>query len=116
MTPGLYNIADQLKGDTFRGVEFTLIDYDTSVAIDLTGATIKCQFRYKSKRGALQADLSVGSGLTVTDATGGVVEINSISPIDWAIGIYYYDLEVTSGGEVKTYVGGTMKIIQDVTT
>jgi hypothetical protein len=117
MTPGKYNIPDHQKGDTFDGIEFTIIDYATTTPVDLTGATAKCQFRYKKKIGTLQADLSIGSGLTVTDAVNGVIEIDRIASIDWAVGTYYYDLEVTlASGDIKTYVEGTIKILQDVTT
>lgn len=116
MKPGIYKIEDQLRGDTFNGVEYTIRDYDTSEPINLTGATIKCQFRKGSKTGLIQVDLSIGTGLTVTDTVNGIVEIDSISRLDWVAGVYYYDVEVTlASGDRKTYIEGTFKIIEDTT-
>ena len=52
----------------------------------------------------------------MTDAANGMFEIDKFTPIDFAVGTYYYDVETTfPNGDIKTYVGGTFKVLQDVT-
>ena len=45
-------LEDRIKGDTFASVNFTHSDSVTSNPIDLTGATVKAQFRYRKKTGS----------------------------------------------------------------
>tara|TARA_R110001632_G_scaffold985_1_gene3936 strand:+ start:272 stop:625 length:354 start_codon:yes stop_codon:yes gene_type:complete len=115
MTLTTYKINDQYKGDTFNGVTFTLKEGADKTPINLTGATILSQFRTKGVTGAIQQTLEIGSGITVTDATGGVFRIDSFV-LDWNTGTFYYDIQITfTDGSVRTYVKGTLNVIQDVT-
>tara|TARA_R110000851_G_scaffold143538_1_gene282458 strand:- start:358 stop:711 length:354 start_codon:yes stop_codon:yes gene_type:complete len=115
MTPTTYKINDQYKGDTFDGVTFTLKEGADKTPINLTGATILSQFRVKEVTGIIQKSLSIGSGITVTDATGGVFKIDSFV-LDWNTGTFFYDIQITfSDGSVRTYVKGTLNVNQDVT-
>ena len=105
----------RIKNDTFSAVEFTYLDA-IGDPIDLTGTAIRIQFRYRSKTGAIVKDIEVGTGITLTDPTNGVFEIDEFTPVDWAVDTYYYDVEVTFiTGKIKTYVWGMVKVIQDVT-
>jgi hypothetical protein len=105
---GIYNIKNVIKGDTFDGVSFTLSDLD-DVAIDLTGATIKIDF--KNKGNAVMKTISIGSGITVNNATAGIFQIDSFLVI-LTTGSLEYDIEITfPSGMVKTYVTGTFNII-----
>jgi len=107
-----YNIKKQVFGDTFNGVQFT---YQLNNApIDLTAATIKIQVRKESKTGEVVKTLETGSGITITDATNGVFSIDSFV-IDIPVGINYYDIQLTTGATVKTYVEGIFEVLQDVT-
>lgn len=111
----IYNFIDRKKDDTSEKVTFTFKDA-LGLAIDLTGATVKCQFRIGDKQGQLKVDLAIATGITIDDATGGVLSIDQIDPLDWAGGTYFYDVEITlADGRVKTYVGGTMKVVDTVT-
>ncbi len=109
------DLNDRIKNDTFSSVEFTLQD-NLGAGIDITGASLQIQFRYRSKTGAIVKDISDSSGITVTDAANGVFEIDKFTPVDWEVDTYYYDVETTfASGDIKTYVWGEVKVIQDVT-
>ena len=110
--PSVVNIDNHYKGDTYDGIQYTLLNASDSSPIDLTSATIKAQFRFSSITGSIIKEITEISGITVTDAANGVFAFI----IDWAFGIYYYDIEVTFvSGVVKTFVQGRIKITQDVT-
>ena len=109
-----YNLPDSYKGDTFESIQFTITV--NSVALDLTGATIACKFRKDSKQGVLTKSITSSSGITISaPATGGIFVIDAFD-LDWAAGVYYYDIEITDAASViTTYVYGTITIKQDVT-
>ena len=99
---------------TYR-LRSTLQNSGTLTPIDITGATIKIQFRYRSKVGAIKKEITDGVGITVEDALNGIFKIDAFI-IDWTPDLYYYDVEITFlNGVVKTYIQGTLKVIQDIT-
>jgi hypothetical protein len=111
MIPAIKKIKPQLKNDTFNGVRFTL-----SPATDLTGASIRTQFRKGGKKNQVEADLSIGSGITVEDLVNGVFVWDEITPLDWDVATYNYDVQITfASGDVRTYIEGTMAVTQDTT-
>jgi len=108
------NLRDRVKNDTFRSVEFIFDDEGTP--IDLTGAGIKIQFRYRCKTGKVVKEVTDGNGVTITDAINGTFKIDQFTPVDWEIGKYHYDVQITfADGSIKTYVQGNVKILQDTT-
>ena len=108
------NLYDRIKNDTSKSVQFTLTD-ESSVAIDLTGASIQIQFRYKSKTGTIVKDISVGSGITVATPASGILVIDAFT-CDWTPDIYYYDVQITfADTTIQTPVWGTVTVLQDVT-
>ena len=114
-TIATYNIPDHYKGDTFKGLAFNMQNQTTSAPIDLTDSEIKIQFRSGSNIGTVQKELSIGSGITLVDAINGQFAIDAFV-IDWRAGMNYYDIQITyPDGKVKTYIKGTLKIIDDVT-
>lgn len=113
MAAATYNFPTHIKGDTFQGMQFTLSDGVSP--IDITGYTIECKFRLQYKNGKLAESLSTTSGITITDASNGVFQIDPLV-IDWDAGRYYYDIEFTdTGGIISTYIQGIMVVNQDVT-
>ena len=115
MTPTTYKINDQYKGDTFNGVTFTIKEGANKTPIDLTGVSILSQFRANEVTGAIQQSFSIGSGITLTDATGGVFSIDPFT-LDWNTGTFFYDIQITfPNGDVRTYVKGSLNVLQDVT-
>ena len=115
MIAGNYNINDHTRGDTFNGLQFTLKNEDNT-PIDLTAIDkIESQFRAKKETGAVVKEISVGSGITITNASSGIIQIDSFL-VDWNVDIYYYDIQFTFlSGVVKTYIKGTFKIVRDIT-
>lgn len=91
--------------------------YDTvtgGLPIDLTGCSIVMQVRRPSLLDVMLT-LSVGAGLTITDAINGVFRIDS-QIIDIPVYVYKYDIQITfPNGIVKTYISGTATITEDVT-
>lgn len=107
-------LRDRVKNDTFRSVEFIL--EEDGVAIDLTGVSIRTQFRYRCKTGRIVKDISNGSGITLTDPLNGTFKIDEFTPVDWEVDTYFYDVQITfTDNTIKTFVQGTVKILQDTT-
>ena len=112
MTPANYDMPDHYKGDTFDSITFTITE--DAIPVDLTGASIKIDFRYGKDTGPLELSMAIGSGLTVTDAAAGVFKIDSYIN-DWKAGFYVFDAEITFSAEViRTYFKGKITVIQDV--
>lgn len=106
-------INDHKQGDTFPGLEFIITR--NSVVKDLTGSSITMTFLKGNSRSVSQV-LTLGAGLTLTDPTNGIFEMDSIAVVDWEAGEYFYDMEIIySDNEVKTPVEGTWKIVIDKT-
>lgn len=111
----VYDFKDHLVNDGLKKVTFTLKTSDRS-PVDLTGASIRAKFRKQTKTGEVGLSLSIGSGITVDDATGGKFSFDQINSLSLAVGYWYYDVEITfSDGLIKTYIIGKIKIIQDAT-
>ena len=105
------NFKPQLKGDTFKGGIFTI-----SPAIDLTGSSMRCQFRRGGKKNQVQVDLTLGSGLTINDAINSIYQIDEITPLDWVVGNYNFDIEITlASGDIITPNEGILPVTQDTT-
>lgn len=109
-----YNLPDGYKGDTYQANQFTITL--NGVVLDLTGSSIKIQFRKEKKTGAAVKTITDGSGITITNPTGGVFVIDKFDMI-FVPNLYYYDIQITdSSGDIFTYVFGTLNVVQDVTT
>jgi hypothetical protein len=109
-----YYFKDIVKGDTFKGLSFAVEVNETP--LDLTDAAVDIWFRSGSKTGTIEKVLSSNTGgITITDDVGGVFQIDPFT-VNLAAGTYFYDIQITfPDNTVKTYVDGTMKVIQDVT-
>ncbi len=112
MIQGVYDFPDVVKGDTFNAVTFTIaID---AIAVNLTGAAISVKFR-SSFNSPPSLSLSVGSGVTVTNAAGGVFRINAFA-CNFPVGTYVYDIQISVGGTIKTYIKGSLNVLNEVTS
>ena len=108
-------IEDQRKGTTFYGVDFQVVD-DIGSPVNLAGADIRCQFRFKDETGFIQASLKLGLGLTITDAALGLFKIDKIVKLEWPVGTYYFDIPIKfASGDTDTDTEGTMLVDQNVT-
>lgn len=107
-----YTMSDIIKGDSFKEIIFEVLI--NSVAKDLTNTRIKIDFKKGSKTGTLQKTITVGSGITKTDAVNGKFAIDEFI-CSFPADTYYYDVQFIDGSEVNTYIEGTLTVIQDVT-
>lgn len=109
------NLEDRLKNDTSSSVEFTYFEADGVTPIDITGWAFRIQFRYRKKTGAIVLDVTDGSGITIVDAPNGRFDLDAFT-LAWEVGCYQYDVQATKDtGQLKTYVRGSMEVIQDTT-
>lgn len=99
----IQNFTDCLKGDSFGAKTI-------NISIDITNLDIKCQFRKSSKTGDLMLDATI----TKVSANQFIIEDFIV---DWDADLtYYYDVQFSfPSGKVKTYFGGSFKVLQDVT-
>ena len=108
---GKYNLPDIVRTDTFEAEQFQIVI--DGAALDLTGATIEAVFAKDKKRGQRVKSISVGSGITVTDAANGTFEFDAFD-LNWSAGVYYYDIQITKDSVITTYVVGTINVIDNV--
>lgn len=104
------------RGDA-RSFRVTVKD-EAGAAVDLTGATIKFQARKHPHSSTAVLSKTLGSGIAVENAAGGVFRID-IAPADTAaLGNwrqeYLYDVEVTKAGSPVTVARGTLTIEPDI--
>jgi len=103
-----------IKGDTFEAVNFQMIV--NSVALNLTGCTLRMQLR-KEYGGVIFLALTsvANAGITITNPSSGIFAINR-QIINLDAFNYIYDIElIKADGTVKTYVSGNFSITNDVT-
>jgi hypothetical protein len=111
--PQFITVEDQWQGDTFAGWEFTITR--NGVVKDLTAAEITMTFLPNNRRSNTQV-LTVGAGITLTDPTNGIFEVDEITPFNWDSGEYSFDCEIKyADGEIKTPFKSVWKIHQDKT-
>lgn len=118
MRTATFNLSDQYKGDSFERInfEFYATKDDTGNEIDMTGYIPKMEMRKDSAAGKLIKTLTIGDGLEWTDQTLGTMYVN---PFLWTFetGDFVYDLQMTHpDSTVLTYVRGSFKVIDDVTS
>lgn len=108
-----YNFPTHTNNDTFNGIEFEVLL--NTVAVDLTGATIKMQLKDSSGKSVAEFS-TTNSKLEITDAVAGKFafkkQIIAVSPFR-----YNYDIQITfSNGDKKTWIKGEWTISKDVTS
>lgn len=103
-----------IKGDTFEAVNFQMLV--NSVALNLTGCTLRMQLR-KEYGGVIFLSLTsvASAGITITNPSSGIFSINR-QIINLDAFNYIYDIElIKADGTVKTYISGNFVITNDVT-
>lgn len=105
----IYRAADTLITYLWNGSAYVVT---TNVnPMNLTGASILVQFR-NDNNGSVVLELSIGRGITITDAPNGKFQIDAqIIPTSVPGGSYPYDIRITlANGVVKHYISGTMTV------
>lgn len=107
MVPANYRFPTSWSGDTFAGLSLSLSSDGT--ALNLTGVTAELVFINEAGSTVLTA--TTGSGITLTDALNGELEIGSFT-VPTTAGEYEYHLTLTfSDGTVRTYLAGQMTVV-----
>lgn len=112
--PAIVHQDDIVQGNTcsFR---VTLKD-ENQTAINLTGTTADMEI--KRFDGTLVLALTIGDGITYTNAAGGEMTI-TIDAADTANldpeYTYLYDVRWTNGANVRTVAAGNLKIMKQIT-
>ncbi len=97
-------------GDT--RTETVTVTNSAGSAQNLTGLTLRWVVRRHSRAGTIVISKSTGSGITITNAAGGIFQI-ALSPADTKNleGEYYHEASgVDSGGNVSTLLIGTLTV------
>jgi hypothetical protein len=109
-------LNDRVKDDTFASVQF---EYNEGGSpLDITGNSVKIQFRQNSERGALlyEATSAVSGGITLTNPSIGIFKLDEFTPTEWEKGYVYFDVEMTFvDGSVRTWIKGRVNILQETT-
>jgi hypothetical protein len=114
MIPATHNLPDVYRGDTMKEIRFELLK--NGVPIDLTGASVRCDFKLKTGSHLFRFSKANDKISIMDPPTEGKFAINS-TIIDFPAGTYNYDIEVIfADGTINTFVAGTLKVIQDVTS
>lgn len=116
------------RGDTFhKRVTLTVTDPDTEEeeAYDLTDCTLWFTVKVHSNDADDDAVIAAyweeggnSSQITVADPTAGVIEVTVTADEmdDFAVGRYYWDLQLLDAGlEVTTIDDGTFDVVRDIT-
>jgi hypothetical protein len=106
-----YNI-NCVDKETFPGVEFSV--KRNGSPLNLTGASIELEVR-QNYGSTPVLSFSIGSGITVTNLTGGAFKINE-QTINCTPGRYIYDIEITlADATVHTWIQGEWTVVGTVT-
>lgn len=115
MRPAVVHFTDLVEGDTLS-FKITLTD-DAGDPIDLTGTTTEMDIKRADE--SLVLTLTIGDGITYTDAAGGemTIEVDAADTANFDPQyIYRYDVQWTNGTTVRTLAWGTIQTIEQVTT
>ena len=110
----IINLPNHITGDTFAGYRFNAFD-ESSVAYDLTGATLSIKFRRGSTSGTIVSTMAIGTGLTWITQSEGTFKIDR-QVITFTPDKYYYEIQITlSDTTVISPVKGTWTIKEQIT-
>jgi hypothetical protein len=107
-----YNITI-LNNNTYNGIQFTI--KKNGIPINLTGANIIIQVKSSFVSTNIEKEFSVGSGITITNPTQGMYQIDA-QVITMHPGVYVYDTLFIFADDIqKTYEGGVFTVKPVVT-
>lgn len=112
--PTNHDLTPTVRGDTWPGLTASITVNAAAPAAALASARI--QWRLRSQDGDLGHEVtSADDSLVIDDAATWQMHVPAqILPL--RAGVWYWDLETTDeNGVVRTYVGGTHEILEDVT-
>lgn len=100
-------------------LDIVVTDEDTGAPVDLTGAALHFMVKARPRDDDADAliDLELGSGVTVTNAVGGLatVDIAAADTDDLAPGAFWWELQAQDAtNRVITLAGGRFAIVADI--
>lgn len=109
MSAGKYDITIE-QGSDFS---LQLTVQEANVAKNLTGYSVRGQIRSTIDASSIAATFTG----TITNAAGGILTISLpyTTTDDIAPGLYYYDVEIFTGGSVQKLIKGTATVTGEVT-
>lgn len=114
MKPGVYTMEPVVLNDSVN--EKTIGLKDNGVAINLTGCSIKMDFKRNPGYDYDKRLSTENGGITVSNPTGGEFTINEFTA-NLQPGKYLFDIQFTfPSGTIKTYINGTLEVLSEVTT
>jgi hypothetical protein len=108
--PGKLNYV-MTRGDDFAA-QLTIQEGDPLAPVDVSTRTYTAQIRATADSTTVIATFTVD----MTDAATGIVVLRLADTVtDDLGGVYVWDLQQDTGGVIRTLVGGTFSVIDDVT-
>jgi hypothetical protein len=108
------NDITMFRGDSY-GLAFTITDSDTSLPVSLAGATLKMTVTTIRDPPDDTTKLFDVDGVVDADPMTGKVVFKPTSLNTAAIGKYFYDIQLSGAGDVRTVQKAGFNIIQDNT-
>jgi hypothetical protein len=104
------------KGDTLR-LSFTFKDNNNDDSgIDITDYGIKIQAKVSPASTDTLFDCSIGSGITITNATNGQFELYIQDTTSFSVSTYEVDIQYTdTNNDIKSSNTFQLQIVQDIT-
>ena len=102
------------RGDSYD-LTFTITDSDTALPVSLSGAALKMTVTTIKDPPDATTKLFDMTGTIDADPTTGIVVFKPTSVNTAAIGNYFYDIQLTSGTDVRTVRKAKFDIVQDNT-
>ena len=108
------NDITMYRGDSYD-LSFTITDSGTGLPVPLNGATLKLTVTTIKDPPDNTTKLFDLDGTVDADPTTGVVVFKPTSLNTAAIGNYFYDIQLTGDGDVRTVQKAKFNIVQDNT-
>jgi len=102
------------RGDSYD-LSFTITDSTTTLPVSLAGATLKLTVTTIKDPPDATTKLFDVAGVVDADPTTGIVTFKPTTLNTSVIGKYFYDIQLTSGTDVRTVQKAKFDIVQDNT-
>jgi hypothetical protein len=108
----IYDFPTVVAKTNTKAVTFTVVV--NAVAMNLTGATIVIKFKKWNSVKDIQKTLAVGTGITITNAVGGIFRVDSFV-MDWKPDTYLFDIDITPADGIKrNWLKGKWVVTQNI--
>jgi hypothetical protein len=110
--PAQITLPPIVRGDTWDGISVSLSSSGTAFADTLT--SVRMIFHDAAGDTDTLTLTSTGGNISITSAANWQFTVNAITPFPLSPGTQYWNIETTdSGGSIKTYMVGTIQILND---